>query len=131
MERRDRLVAAAGILLLAPAALFVTANVLEFGFGRPGLADAFRPFATPRGAAEVLVSVLVVLGPLAALVLEVLSVLRVDAGRLGGRLQVTLEVRTAWANVAVAAVACAILVGLAGYLVTENADCWFGAAVRC
>jgi hypothetical protein len=131
MERRERLVAATGILLLAPATLFVTANVLEYGFGRPGLADAFRPFATPRGATEVLVSVVVVLGPLAALVLELVSLLRIDTGRLDGRLRFTLEVRTAWVNVAVAAVAGAMLVGLAGYLVTENADCWFGAALRC
>jgi hypothetical protein len=131
MERRDRLVAAAGILLLAPAALFVTANVLASGFGRPGLADTLGPFATPRGAAEVVVSAVVVLGPLAALALEVARLLRVDTGGQGGRVWVTLEVRTAWANVAVAVVAGAILAGLAGYLVTENADCWFGAALRC
>lgn len=131
MQRRDRLVAAAGILLLVPAALFVTANVLEHGLGRRGLADALRPFATPRGPAEVLVSAVVVLGPLAALVLEVLNVLSVDTGRRDGRLRVALDVRTAWASLAVAIVAGAMLLGLAGYLVTENADCWFGAALRC
>lgn len=118
-------------MLIVPAALFVVANVLAYGIGRPGLANALGPFATPHGAADVLVSAIVVLGPFAAFTLEVARLLRVEIGRRDDRLRVTLEIRAAWANVAVATVAVSILAGLAGYLVTENADCWFGAALRC
>lgn len=131
MDRRDRAAAATGAVLLAPAVLFVMANVLAHGFARPGVADALGPFVTPRGAASVLVSAVVMLGPIGALCLEATRLLSVDAGRHGGRLRLELEVRIAWMNITVAIVAGAILVVLAGYLVTENADCWFGAAVRC
>ena len=131
MRRRgwDSLVAAA---LTLPALLFVTANVLKYGVGAGGLSDVLGPFAEPGdGVADVLVSLFVIAGPMLALAIALAPIVHVRFGHIEETIEAKVSLQPEWPRVAIAIVSLAVLGVLGAYLVTENADCWFGAAVRC
>lgn len=118
------------LLLLAPAVLFVLANVLEHELGLPALAEALGPLAEPTGGAEALVTAVVLLGPLAAIALA-LPVLRLRLERRGETLEAMISVRLRGAHLAVALASAAVLAVLLLYLAAENHRCWLGPATSC
>lgn len=118
-------------LLVAPAVVFVGANLLEHGLGVAGPSDALRGFTEPTGVVEGIVTALVLLGPTVALAVALWPVVRVRFGRGGGEVSMAVAVRLRWSNLVVAAVALGLWAVLAAYLVAENAECWFGAAFTC
>lgn len=117
---------------MLPAVAFVAANVLKYGFGVGALSDALGPFAEPgEGPMDVVVTALVLVGPVVALAIALLPIVRLRLGRSNGTVEAAVSLRLERARVATALVALTVLAVLAGYLVAENADCWFGAATRC
>ena len=131
MRRRGWVSLLAAALTL-PAVLFVAANILKHGVGADGLSAVLGPFAEPGdGVADVLVSVMVIGGPMLALAIALAPIVRIRFGHIDETIEATVSLRTEWQRVAIAIVSMAVLGVLGAYLVTENADCWFGAAVHC
>lgn len=121
----------AGTLVL-PAVAFVSANVLKYGFGVDALSNGLGRFAEPgEGAFSILVTALVLIGPVVAVAIALVPIVRMRLGRSDGTVEAAVSLRVDWARVAVALVALAVLAVLAGYLAAENAPCWFGSARAC
>jgi hypothetical protein len=121
----------AGVLVL-PAVAFVAANVLKYGLGVDAPSNVLGPFAEPgEGVPNVVVTALVLVGPVVAVALTLAPIVRLRLGRSDGTVEAAVSLRLEWARVAIALVALAVLAGLAGYVVAENSACWWGAAVRC
>lgn len=132
MRDRARWPALIAALLVLPAVLFVAANLLKYGLDVAFLSDALGPFAEPgRGAADVVVTGVVLLGPVAALAIALLPLVRLRLGRSDGTIEASMFLRLRWPQMAVAVVALAVLAALGAYLVAENAACWFGSATAC
>jgi len=121
----------AGALVL-PAVAFVAANILKYGFGVDALSNVLGSFAEPaEGVPNVVVTALVLVGPVVAVAIALAPIVRLRLGRSDGTVEAAVSLRLEWARVAITLVALAVLAVLAGYVVAENAACWSGAAVRC
>lgn len=132
MEGRERWPVAAAAMLVAPAVLFVGANLMKHGLGVDVLSDALGPFAEPRdGALEAIVTVLVLVGPVVALVLALAPIVQVRLRHSNAAVEATVSMRQRWTHIGVALVALSVLVLLGGYLVAENSACWFADAIAC
>jgi hypothetical protein len=122
---------AAGALVL-PAVAFVAANVLKYGLGVDALSNVLGSFAEPgEGPVNLVVTPLVLLGPVVAIAIARVPIVRLRLGRSDGTVEAALSLRLEWSRVAVALVGLAVLAVLAGYLAAENAQCWFGSARAC
>jgi hypothetical protein len=132
MEHSRRWPTVLAAALVLPAVAFVSANVLKYGFGVDALSNGLGRFAEPgEGALNILVTALVLLGPAVAVAITLVPIVQLRLGRSDGAVEAAVSLRLDWARVAVALVALAVLVALAGYLVAENAACWLGSATRC
>lgn len=121
----------AGALVL-PAVAFVAANVLKYAFDVDALSNALGTFAEPgEGPMNIVVTALVILGPVIAAAIALVPIVRLRLGRSDGTVEAAVSLRLEWARVAIALVALAVLAVLAGYLAAENAACWFGSARAC
>lgn len=117
---------------MLPAVAFVAANVLKYGLGVDAPSNVLGPFAEPgEGVPNVVVTALVLVGPVVAVALTLAPIVRLRLGRSDGTVEAAVSLRLEWARVAIALVALAVLAVLAGYVVAENSACWWGAAVRC
>jgi hypothetical protein len=116
--------------LVVPAAIFVTANVLQYGLGVKGAADWFDPLFEVAGLGWLL-SAVILAGPVAALLLAASRLLPIKLIRDGDAWEVRIRVRTDRWAIAIAAIS--LLVGgiLAGHLVAENLACAIGVASHC
>jgi hypothetical protein len=122
---------AAGALVL-PAVAFVAANVLKYGLGVHALSNVLGSFAEPgEGPVNLVVTALVLLGPVVTIAIALVPIVRLRLGRSDGTVEAAFSLRLEWSRVAVALVALAVLAILAGYLAAENAQCWFGSARAC
>ncbi|MDQ3880576.1 MAG: hypothetical protein M3295_05850 [Chloroflexota bacterium] len=106
--------AAAAIALVAPL-VFVTAVWLKYGLGNGGLFDPLAPFFTSRPG-----ELVVVLGPLVALVACAWALARVQLVRDDGRLVGVISVRISAAGLALAVLSAALVALFAFYYVAEN-----------
>lgn len=132
MEERARWSVTAAAVLLVPAVLFVGANLMKYGLGVNALSDALGPFAEPKdGAADAIVTGLVLVGPVVALVLALAPIVRVRLGRSNGAVEAAVSIRLRWTHIGIAFVALSVLFVLGGYVVVENVPCWFGDATAC
>ncbi len=120
-----------GGLLLLPAVLFVAGNMLKHELGLPALADALGPLAEPEGVAEGVVTAVVLLGPVLAMMVVLAPIVRLRTARSRSTLEATVSLRVRPANLIVAGVAIGVLAVMGGYLLAENAGCWFGSTVAC
>ncbi len=116
--------------LLGPAALFVAANVLQYGIGVHGAAEWIDPVFDVAGLGW-MVTALILAGPVAALLLAASRFLPNRLFRDGDAWEVRIRVRTDWWAIAIAATS--VLVGgiLAGHLVAENLACVIGLRSHC
>ena len=129
-DRRWSTVLAATLVL--PAVAFVAANVLKHGFGVDTLSNVLGRFAEPgEGLVNLVVTALVLVGPVIAIAIALVPIVRLRLGRSDGTVEAAFSLRLEWARVAIALVAFAVLAVLAGYLAAENAPCWFGSARAC
>jgi hypothetical protein len=118
------------MLLVTPGAVFVAANVLQYGLGLDGAGDWLDPlFALPP--VEWIVTALVLAGPVAALLLAGSRLMPIRLVRDGDAWEVRIRVRTDVRAIAVATLS--LLVGgiLAGHLVAENLACVIGLRSAC
>ena len=128
-QRWSTILTAAFVL---PAVAFVAANVLKYAFGVGALSEVLGPFAEPgEGAMNVVVTTLVLVGPVLAVAIALVPILRLRLGRSDGTVEAAVSLRLEWARVAIALVALAVLAVLAGHIAAENAACWLGSATRC
>lgn len=128
---RRRFTLAAGALVL-PAVVFVAANVLKYGLGVDALSNVLGSFAEPgEGPVNLVVTALVLVGPVVAIAIALVPIVRLRLGSSDGTVEAAVSLRLEWARVAIALVALAVLAVLAGYLAAENAPCWFGSARAC
>jgi hypothetical protein len=117
-------------LLLVPGAVFVTANVLQYGLGVDGAADWFDPlFAFP--AVAWILTVLILAGPAVSFLLAASWLLPFRLERDGDAWEVRIRVRSDGWALGVAAIS--LLVGgiLAGHLIAENLACMIGLRPSC
>jgi hypothetical protein len=132
MEHSRRWPTVLAAALVLPAVAFVAANVLKYGFGVDAVSNVLGRFAEPgEGAFNIVVTALVLLGPVVALTIALLPIVRLRLGRSDGTVEAAVSLRLEWARLAVALVALAALAALAGYLAAENAACWLGSAGMC
>jgi hypothetical protein len=117
-------------VLLAPSAVFVTANVLQYGVGIDGAAEWIDP-AFSITAVGWLLTFVILAGPVAALLLAVSRLLPIRLVRDEDAWEVRIRVRPDRWAVAVAGLS--LLVGgvLALHLVAENLACALGVRVTC
>lgn len=109
------------LLLCLPSLVFVTANVLAFELGLPGIYDALEPAIAPASDLfESLVALVVVLGPLAALALIAVDLLRAGVDRRVDGAVLRVEIRLAWRHLTVAGLAICLLGAIGLYLFLEN-----------
>lgn len=128
--RRWSTILAAALVL--PAVAFVAANVLKYAFGVDALSNTLGPFAEPgEGPMNVVVSALVILGPVIAAAIALVPIVRLRLGRSDGTVEAAVSLRLEWARVTIALVALAVLAVLAGYVAAENSACWLGSARAC
>lgn len=112
-----RLRAALGSLFVLPALLFIPANILKYELHRPALFDALGPLTDPgSGLLRLLVDLLVVGGPLVAVVLVLPRLVRLQH-RSG---VLSLDLRLQPALLAVGCTAIALGGMIAAYLLGEN-----------
>jgi hypothetical protein len=117
--------------LLLPALAFVTSNLLAYSLGIEGLipvADAFTP---SHVALSALVQAVVLIGPMAAVVLSLRSILHVKLRHEQGSVAGSVVLRLSPAHIAVVLLGMVILGTMVGYLVVENLPCLTGATARC
>jgi hypothetical protein len=117
-------------LLVAPAAMFVGANVLQYGLGLEGAATWLDPLFEVRGVAWLLTAVILG-GPPAAFLIAAWRLLPIHIERDGDAWEVRIRVRTdKWA---ITVLGISLLVGgiLAGHLLAENLACMIGVRSSC
>jgi hypothetical protein len=132
MGRRRRWPTVLAAALVLPAVAFVGANVLKHELSVNAPSNVLGPFAEPGGGAmNVVVTALVLVGPVLAVAIAIAPIIRLRLGRSDGAVEATVSLRLEWARVAIALVALTVLALLAGYLAAENAACWLGAARAC
>ena len=120
----------AASILVAPATVFVTANVLQYGLGVHGAADRLDPLFTTT-VLEWPLTALILAGPVAAMLLALSRLLPIRFLRDDDAWEVRIRVRSdPWA-IGVATVS--LLVGgiLAGHLLAENLACMIGVGSGC
>jgi hypothetical protein len=135
---RTRLLA---FTLLIPASLFVVSNVLRYqvGIGQPY--DALSPlwhtsFGSYQGAYEFAFNATVLVGPMIAMAIAALAVLRVRFARTHSDpyqegWSVAVTIRRRWPEIGVLTFGVG-LVGVMGlYLIAENLPCILGRQLYC
>ena len=117
-------------MLLAPATVFVAANVLQYGLGIQGAADWFDPLFAVQPLAWIL-TFFILVGPAVSFLLAASWLLPFRLERDGDAWEVRIRVRPDGWALAVAAIS--VLVGgiLAGHLIAENLACMSGIRSTC
>jgi hypothetical protein len=113
---------ALGLLLLIPVALFVSASLLKYAAGVSLLYDGLGFFADPRQLPwyERASPFLFLGGPLAAALLSLGAIVKLDIRREDAQVVTTVTLRPRMLNLAVATLSLVLLAILAGYAVAEN-----------
>jgi hypothetical protein len=120
------------LVLVTPALTFLVANVLKFELGIPFLYDALSPVIAPATSLpRKIVDVTVVLGPVVALVVSVVPLLRLGLRRQNDLLVGTVAVRLSWLHLVVAAVSALAIAAIGLYLLAENLPCILGRQLYC
>ncbi len=114
-----------GILLAFPTAYFIFINLLN-EYGYPYLSDSAQPLLEQLGIKESLgfnINLLIILGPLVALALNLLSVLRIEWYDGKENFSVTISIRKHWWNMVLVVFSGLMLATLFIYAVGENCRC--------
>jgi len=118
--------AALGILLTFPTAYFILISLLKFGFGASYLFDSTQPFLERIGIKESLgwnINLLILLGPLSALGLNLLAVLKVEWNNGREIFAIKFSIEKHWWNMTLVFLSGLLLATLFVYALGENCRC--------
>ena len=115
--------AAFGWLLTAPAAYFIIISLLKYVFGAPALYEAMEPTLERWGIREALgwnVNLLILFGPLVALLINLSGVMQVNWHAGPDEIIIDLHFKKLVTNWLVIVLSCMCLFTLFVYLLGEN-----------
>jgi hypothetical protein len=115
-----------GALFLIPTAWFILISLLKYGFGVPYLFDSTEPLLEKLGIKESLgwtINLLILFGPSLALMLNVLSILKIEFDNGKDLFSVRLSIQKHWLNLLIIFIAGSLLSILFVYLMGENCRC--------
>ena len=114
---------AAGLLLSLPTAYFIFISVLKYVFGVPGLFDSIAPALEQWGIRQTIgwnINLLILFGPLTALLLNLSNVLKVGWYSSEEEIKIKILIRKRWMNLSVVIFSTLIILILFAYLAGEN-----------
>src|SRR5215471_5282004 len=117
--KNQRLNALAGLILSLPAAWLIFSSLLKYGLGWSYLFDASQPLLERWGIKESIglnINLIIVFGPVLALILNVLSVLHISFETTKERYDCRLSISRSWKNLAVVILSATLLLTLFIYL---------------
>ena len=121
-----KLVFSFGALLAFPTAYFIFIALLKYGVGSSYLFDSAKPFLERLGIKESLgwnINLLILFGPLIALGLNLLSVLRIEWQNEKENFVLRLSIQKHWWNIVLVIFTCLLLATLCIYAMGENCRC--------
>ena len=116
----------AALLLALPTAYFFLINILKEEFGISGPYDAIDPLLQSMGIRESLgwnINLLILLGPIAACILCIFQVLKINWRFTREQFEFHFAIRKRWFPLLVAAFSISLLAILFLYLLGENCNC--------
>ncbi len=116
----------AALMLALPTACFIGINILKEVFGINGPYDAIDPWLQTMGIRQSLgwnINLLILLGPIAACLLTIFQVLKINWQFTKEQFEFHFAVRKRWFPLLIAAFSVSLLAVLFLYLVTENCNC--------
>ena len=115
-----------GLLLSLPTAYFIFISLLKYELGYPFLFDSIQSTLESWGIKESFgwnINLLILFGPVLALLLNVLSVLHIRFEFSKERIDCRLSITKSWWNLAVVLLSGGVLFILSAYLFLENCNC--------
>ena len=114
------------LLLVLPTVYFISISVLKYEFGIDGPFDAIAPWLESMGIKESLgwnINLVILLGPIIALVLSVLQVLGAEWKFSKEEFQFRFSIQKRWMPLSIVFLSGLVLATLALYLLAENCNC--------
>lgn len=114
-----------GILFALPTAYFILINLLD-EYGYSYLSDSAQPLLTQLGIKEALgfnINLLILFGPIVALIINLFSVLKIDWYNQKDTFSVKLSIQKHWWNMVLVFFSALLLAILFIYVVGENCRC--------
>ncbi len=115
-----------GTLLVFPTAYFIFISLLKYALGLPYLFDSAHPVLENLGIKESLgwnINLLILFGPLIALVLNLFSVLKIEWFSERENFSIKLSIQKHWWNMMLAIFSGLLLATLFIYAIGENCRC--------
>jgi hypothetical protein len=115
-----------GALLAFPTAYFIFISLLKYGLGIPYLFDSAQPLLESLGIKESLgwnISLLILFGPLIAMVLNLFAVLRIEWYNEKKDFSVKLSIQKHWWNTVLVIFSGILMATLFIYALGENCRC--------
>ena len=115
-----------GILLSFPTAYFIFISLLKYGLGLPFLFDSTQPILERLGIKESLglnINLLILFGPLIALMLNLISVFKIEWYNEKEKFSVRISVQKHWCNMTLIIFSGVLLAILFIYALGENCRC--------
>jgi hypothetical protein len=116
----------AGLLLAIPAAVFISVSILKYGFGINAPFDRVEFIFEKGGIREPIgwnINLLIVAGPLAAFLLSIFQVLKVEFHLNNEKFQLNFTFLKKWFPLCVAFFSSGLLLILFIYFIGENFNC--------
>lgn len=113
------------LLLVLPTGFFLLANVLN-EVGVPGLYNVVDPFVEKAGGGQALgwnINLLILFGPVLALLLTIFQVLQFQVRFAKEEFRLSISVKKRWFPLLVTALAMSLLAILFFYALGENCNC--------
>ena len=126
ITNRSKLIWIAGLFLTIPTCYFFLAAILKYELNTPGLYDTIEPALITMGLRENFgwnINLLILFGPVLALLLNVLSVLHIRFETTKEKIDCRLSIINSWKNLAVVFLSGIVLLILFAYLFLENCNC--------
>lgn len=125
-------VAAVGLILVAPALIFLFAMVLKSTFGVSAFADVLDALIAPWPViGDAFLSGLVLGGPVIAIAGTLLALSQCKDEKSNGNRVCAYTFRGTAANYGILAISVILLATFLIYLVAENSACWSGIRAAC
>lgn len=125
-------VAAVGLVLVAPALIFLFAMILKSTFGVSAFADVLDALIAPWPViGDALISGLVLGGPVIAIAGTLLALSQCKDEKSNGNRVCAYTFRGTAANYGILAISLILVATFLIYLVAENSACWSGIRAAC